>query len=74
MFQTRDAAKNYQKNPDGLANLCWAINSFEDIHGIEYAKAVYERLSAAAASGLRSDVIKALAGIANDLERNRRFW
>ena len=46
-LRTEAEAANYFARQGGLHNLCYAINSFDQIHTIEYARAVHTRLHAA---------------------------
>jgi hypothetical protein len=56
-----------------LYNLCWAINNDKGIHSEAYAKAVWERLSAASAKG-KDAVIDALGKMREILEKGESFW
>lgn len=58
---------------DEIVNMCYTI-SVEGLHSEAYAKAVYDNLSKAAASGKRSKVIESLAEMAANLEQGKTFW
>jgi hypothetical protein len=59
---------------DELQNMCWALNSADEIHGHAYAKAVYDKLSEAAASGSRRRVLSALKSMNDKLSVGEKFW
>jgi hypothetical protein len=59
-----------------LHNICWGINSIEEIHSEKYAKAVLERLQAAERlPGDKTANIKAaLREMGDVLQQGRKFW
>jgi hypothetical protein len=66
-------AANAAKDDPNLRNLCFAINGHDGIHTLDYAKAVYEKLAAAAKEG-PAKVAEALAEMQRIIENNGNFW
>ena len=61
-LRTEAEAANYFARQGGLHNLCYAINSIDQIHTIEYARAVHTRLHAARLHGFNRATAQGMTG------------